>query len=500
MAQLNKTSTTYIFPTNGLTKALTVFFLLVSPASFELRGEVARGIFVWDSAPLIGSDPAAQKARKTVFEFCIRPHGRAADRPIRTLYLCTYIDRDDRSLEKYAEEFAQFLHEAHDFGLKVEYLSAIGPLVNEKEKEVTLLELDMILDYNQSRPPEERWDGINYDIEPHATPEWQSDPSSVWARNRSFFQKARSRVDQYLQETPFDFKLGLDIPTSHTRERLQDIFESMDYVGLMNYHDRPQSMIEMARPVLEAARSANKKVKIYVECMPPNKRWGVENSNTFAEEGHQYLEQVLDWVFLEFRDDPAFDGFGYHQFKTYRNLPDKRYSIRKMSAFDGVINNFDNSEHDLEGKVVTPAKLPSTISSSLAPANDITPDNQCLRLDYIKKPKSFCGWATILVVGDQYIDISQYSNISFKVRGEHGGELFTVGLADQRWYEKQDLVQSPQIENYLPGGVTTQWQEVTVPLSDFFSLKLDKIATIGIFFNCRPEMEGIVYIDDLRFE
>lgn len=488
----------FIFSTNGFTKALAVFFLLVG-ASFDLRGEVERGIFVWDSAPLIGSDPAAQKARKTVFEFCVQPHGRT-DRPIQTLYLCTYINRDDRSLEKHAEEFAQFLKEAHHFGLKVEYLSAIGNLVNEKEKKIILLELDMILNYNQSRSPEERWDGIHYDIEPHTTPEWQRDPSSVWARNRRFFQEARLRVDQYLQETSSSLKLGLDIPTSHTRERLQDIFESMDYAGLMNYHDRPQSIIKMARSTLEAAESKGKKVKIYVECMHPNKAWGVGNSNTFAEEGHQYLEYALDQVFIEFRDHPAFGGFGYHQFQTYRNLPAKGYPIRSQNSFDGIINNFNHSEHDLEGKVVKPAKPPSTITSSIVPAEDPEPNNHCLRLDYIKKPESFSGWVTILVVGDQFVDISKYSQIRFKVRGERGGELFTVGLADQNWYEKQDLVQSPQIESYLSNGVTTQWQEVTVPLSHFSNLKLEKIAMIGIHFNCRPEMEGTVYIDDLRLE
>jgi len=454
---------------------------------------------VWDSAPLIGSDSAAQKARKGLFEFCARPHGRI-DRPIQTLYLCTYIDKKDRSLEKYAEGFARFLREAHDSDLKVEYLSGIGHHVNEKERNIMLSELDMILDYNQSRPPEERWDGINYDVEPHSIPEWRSDPSAVWTRMDSLLREVRLRVDQHLQENPSDFKLGFDIPTSHTRERLQDIFESMDYVGLMNYHDRPQNIIKMARSTLEAAESTGKKVKIYVESMAPTKAWGVGNSNTFAEEGHQYLEHALDQVFLEFRNHPAFGGFGYHQLQTYRNLPAEGYPIRSQNPFDGVINHFNHSEHDLEGRVAKPAKPPSTITSSIVSAEDLGPNNRCLRLDYVKKPESFSGWVTVLEVGDQYVDISKYSQIRFKVRGERGGELFTVGLADQRWYEMQDLVQSSQIERYLPNGVTTQWQEVTIPLSHFSNLKFEEIAMIGIHFNCRPEMEGTVYIDNLRFE
>ena len=495
-----KSTQPLFFPTSSFIKVLAVCALLMIGSIFsDLQGEVDRGIFVWDSAPLLGSNSAAKKARKAVFEFCAQPHGRT-DRPIRTLYLCAYIDRDDRSLEKQAREFAQFLREAHRSGLKVEYLSAIGPLANEKEKEVTLLELDMILEYNKSRPPEERWDGIHYDIEPHTTPEWKNDSSSIWARNRSFFQEARLRVDQYLQEDPSDFKLGLDIPTFHTRKRLQDIFESMDYAGLMNYHDRPQVMIKMARPTLEAAESMGKKVKIYTECMSPTEAWGVGKSNTFAEEGHEYLEHALDQFLLEFRDHPAFGGFGYHQLQTYRNLPAKGYPIRSQNSFDGVINRFNHSENDLEGTVETPFSPPSSITSSLASARDAEPNNRCLRIDYIKKPNSFCGWVTVLVVGDQLVDISKYSHIRFKVRGKRGGELFTIGLADQRWYELQDFVQSPQIDNYLPNGVTTQWQEVKVPLSYFSTLKLKKIAMIGVHFNCRPAMKGTIYIDDLRFE
>ena len=156
------------------------------------------------------------------------------------------------------------------------------------------------------------------------------------------------------------------------------------------------------------------------------------------------------------------------------------YQRETWAIFLDVLNLFDSDDDD--------------ITSSIVSAEDMEPNNRCLRLDYIKKPGSFSGWVTVLVVGDQFVDISKYSHICFKVRGARGGELFTVGLADQKWYEKQDLVQSPQIESYLSNGVTTEWQEVEVPLSHFSNLKFEKIAMIGIHFNCRPEMEGTVYI------
>lgn len=472
--------------------------------SIALNHDVPRCTFLWieDSKLIIGIDPTIQEQRQEVFEFCARPHGYQ-DRSIQTLFISPYLEHphgDYRYLERHPEDFAQFLREAHYHGFKVEYLSSIGGLITDDEKNVTLAELDMVLDYNNSRPLEERWDGIHYDIEPHTFDEWQIDSESIWARNRSFFQEARSVINQYLLINPAEFKMGLSIPTFHTGDRLNDILDAMDYIGIMSYHDRTGTITEASRPILDAADSHNKKAWIFTESMPPSQKWGVARSNSFSEEGYQFLESTLDEVYNIFRLHSGFEGFGYHEFKTYRILDAEGYDIRNQQSFGGIINNFNHSEHDLEGKVVAYAKPPSFISSGLVMADDENPENKALRLAYSKQPNSWCGWVTVLTADGEFIDLSEYSHICFKIRGHEGGETFTVGLADKKWHKIDDSVQSKDISDYLPEEVTTNWQDIRIPLSHFRGVVLSEIASVGFNFNNRNSMNGAVFIDDLRFE
>ena len=463
----------------------------------------SRAAFVWseDSKWVIGQGSKIKKSRERMFDFCHRPHGYPFI--IDHLYVSTYLDHPHgsyRYMEQYADDFADFIKDAHKRGFRVEYLSSITGLVNQKEVETTLLELEMILNYNSTRPLDERWDGIHYDIEPHTHSEWEIDENAVWELNRQFFQSARVRVDQYLADYPSDFKIGLAIPTFHGPERLRDVFETMDYVGLMAYNDRAKSVVELSRPILDIAEQYGKDVWIYTESMPASDRWGVAQSNTFADEGYKYLEETLIAIYEEFSPYSVFAGFGYHELHSYRELPENGYTIRDQTSFEGLINSFNQSEHDLWGKVIAYAKPPSSIVSGIVPANEDDYTNHCLRLYYDKLPNSWCGWVTILAVDDKFMDVSKYSTIKFNVRGKIGEEIFTVGLADEKWYHKDDSLQSKEIQFYVPGGITKEWQEVSVPLREFRGADLAKVASIGFHFNSRQKTSGMIFIDDLRFE
>lgn len=472
--------------------------------SIKLNHDIPRCSFFWieDSKKLIGMDPVIQENRKKAFQFCAQPHNDPT-RSIQKLYVSPYLEHPQgnyRYLERHPEDFAQFLREAHHHGFTVEYLSSIGGLISNAEKEVTHKELDMVLAYNASRPPEERWDGIHYDIEPHTFEEWKIEPETIWARNRTFFQEARNKINNYLASKPSAFKMGLSVPTFHTEERLNDIFESMDYIGIMSYHDRSGTIIGASRRILDIAQTHHKNAWIFTESMPPSERWGVARSNSFSEEGHIFLEATLDQVYEEFRTHPGFKGFGYHEFKTFRTLKAEGYVIRNQQTFGGIINNFNQSEHDLEGKVIAYAKPPSFISSSLEKVNNEDETNSCLRLAYSKQPNSWCGWVTVLAADGNFIDASEYSHITFKVRGSEGGETFTVGLADKKWYGLDDSVQSKDIASYLPGEVTTNWQNVRIPFNHFPDIKFMELASVGIHFNNRQSMSGAIFIDNLHIE
>ncbi|HRZ67318.1 MAG TPA: carbohydrate binding domain-containing protein, partial [Candidatus Omnitrophota bacterium] len=92
-------------------------------------------------------------------------------------------------------------------------------------------------------------------------------------------------------------------------------------------------------------------------------------------------------------------------------------------------------------------------------------------------------------------DLSKYGEISFWVKGEKGGEVFRVGIKDSSHFE--DKI---DIRDLLPGGVTTQWQKITIPLSDFKSLKnwfdMDNFSVTFRNDYGQP-FSGTIYLDGL---
>lgn len=108
------------------------------------------------------------------------------------------------------------------------------------------------------------------------------------------------------------------------------------------------------------------------------------------------------------------------------------------------------------------------------------------------------------LLGDQYMDASQYKAVTFWVRGEKGDENFVVGVSDRHWDKIGDSVKSEEVSKYLPEGkLTTQWQKATVPLDEFF-LDYTQLASIAIVFegDLFPETghTGTIYVDNIALE
>ena len=96
-----------------------------------------------------------------------------------------------------------------------------------------------------------------------------------------------------------------------------------------------------------------------------------------------------------------------------------------------------------------------------------------------------------------YHDLSPYKAVSFWARGEEGGETFEIGMADKSWLTIGDSVKAGAIEKFLPGGLTTDWQEVVIPLAKFGKLDWTQMGSWVVNFH-RPG-KGTVYLDDLIF-
>lgn len=164
-----------------------------------------------------------------------------------------------------------------------------------------------------------------------------------------------------------------------------------------------------------------------------------------------------------------------------------------------LLDNFDHSNLNLLGRKANAYKrLPSVCAFSRTTEERLGSSGRSLRLDFEKQSTGWCGYYTLLneIDGD-YFDLSPYKAVSFWVKGAQGGEIFEIGMADKSWLTIGDSVKAGAIDKYLPAGITTQWQQVMIPLSDFGKLDWTHIGSFVINFH-RPS-RGAVFVEDLTF-
>jgi len=183
-------------------------------------------------------------------------------------------------------------------------------------------------------------------------------------------------------------------------------------------------------------------------------------------------------------------------FRTEEKV-DRDAEIEKKGYF--LLDDFDHSDLNLLGrKTNTYKKLPSVCQFSRMTEGRWGEKGRSLQLSYQKEGTGWCGYYTLLnqIDGD-YFDLSWYDQVSFRVKGAKGKEAFEIGMADRNWLTIGDSVKAGPIEKYLPEGVTTEWQEVVIPLQDFGLLDFSQMGSFVI--NCYKKQEGILYVDDLKF-
>ncbi|MFH1258206.1 MAG: carbohydrate binding domain-containing protein [Elusimicrobiota bacterium] len=103
-------------------------------------------------------------------------------------------------------------------------------------------------------------------------------------------------------------------------------------------------------------------------------------------------------------------------------------------------------------------------------------------------------------------DISSYSNLEFWVKGKDGGENFkenfkvefldNIEFIDSNGKKAKNTQKFP-VGNFLPGGVTTSYQKVTVPLSIVTTVDLTNIRGLNIVIDEAP-FAGTIYLDEMK--
>ena len=118
--------------------------------------------------------------------------------------------------------------------------------------------------------------------------------------------------------------------------------------------------------------------------------------------------------------------------------------------------------------------------------------DQQLVLDFnVAATGQFAGYYT----GLPNLDATAYTTLDLLVRGETGGEQLLVSLRDGNNYEPR-----LSVGDFLPGGVTTTWRWVQMPLSAFGpQLARNSLTSLSLTFdNNYAPTSGRIYVRELR--
>ncbi|MBN1899533.1 MAG: hypothetical protein JW827_12215 [Spirochaetes bacterium] len=126
---------------------------------------------------------------------------------------------------------------------------------------------------------------------------------------------------------------------------------------------------------------------------------------------------------------------------------------------------------------------------------------ESLRLSYYNPPDSGNStnyWTLYnFLRSEGGYDLTPYNRLSFKLKGKIGGEIFKVAVKDNS--SSGGVKRVVDITNYLAGPLTTNWQDVNIPLSDFSGCDLSIIRSLEFFmeYPVSGEQSGTFYIDNL---
>jgi hypothetical protein len=179
--------------------------------------------------------------------------------------------------------------------------------------------------------------------------------------------------------------------------------------------------------------------------------------------------------------------------------------IPNLEAKEDILKVWDFNQgiaNHLNGFYNTFEKKPSSATTSFNYEIKRGKGGKSLEIDYFKDG-GFCGVWMHLFNSEapeekrKFVDASTYPYLSFFVRGKRGGEDFSVQMADVEWLKKEDSLSAGRVSEYLAKGITTEWQEVVIPIEDF-GLETTQLATL--VFNFTEGGKGTIFIDDISFK
>jgi hypothetical protein len=268
----------------------------------------ARASWVWSTGNIRGD--ASQQA--AFFQFLAAPHGDASH-AITTVF---FDGMDIKSFQDPATVagLKQFMIAAHAKGIKVDFLCGDPSWATPAGQAEGTTLLSAILTYNHGSPPNARYDGFQYDVEPYTLPGWPS--TDIENGLLALFDASNTLIHASGQH----LKLAASIPRWFGNPDLngldRKIIDRTDEIDVMDYVSNADHLVSDPADILDYASKMHKAVWIGVETgpLPDTPR------TTFYGVGNAAMEAVLSTALPSLEAQPSFRGYAIHHWATYQSL------------------------------------------------------------------------------------------------------------------------------------------------------------------------------------
>ena len=294
--------------------------LLLACACIGARADTAapRAIWTWEEDSYAMLEQPAAAGRAIAF---------LKSKSVDTVFLYADAYGGRNLIASQPELYRRLIRRLHASGLRAYALLGSGYLRTEryvlpKHRAEALAMLQRVLDYNKAAAPEERFDGVNVDIEPHILAEWSTRKMELLAEFVDLsdaLMRAKRASGQTLPMGPaIPFWLdgltvthkGISKPVSR---HVQDLY---DYVALMDYRDRAlggDGIVSHAMDELAYADKTGKQVLIGVETLP-----NALKKVSFHHLQEADMERELGITARSVGAMPSFGGVVVHHYGSYR--------------------------------------------------------------------------------------------------------------------------------------------------------------------------------------
>lgn len=224
--------------------------------------------------------------------------------------------------------YNELIQRAHEEGIQVFAVVGRANWALEGSHRDALAELRQVLSYNQKYPLN-KFDGIQFDIEPHILPEYKTKRGSVCYQFIQLLKKIAAEIDASGDPLEFDAAIPwwyasgenpVIVETGGERKALSYfVLDIVDSASIMSYRTTADRQIRATQEVADYAAEVGKKIYVSSETKPPDGE-GIPESITYYNKGLNYMNQQMNIIFEHYSGHPGFGGIAIHHYTSYHQV------------------------------------------------------------------------------------------------------------------------------------------------------------------------------------